>query len=118
VLAYSPLALGLLSGKNKPGQRFSGDDLRRNNPRFTDANLRKVAALLAEVAPVAAAHKATLAQMVIAWTIAQPGISFALCGARNPQQALENAASGELRLSPEELAALDEAVRRRAPGIV
>jgi methylglyoxal reductase len=118
VLAYSPLALGLLSGKMKPGQRFSGDDLRRNNPRFTDANLRKVAALLAEVAPVAAAHKATLAQTVIAWTIAQPGITFALCGARNPQQALENAASGELRLSPDELAALDEAVRRRAPGIV
>jgi len=117
-LAYSPLALGLLSGKMKPGQRFNGDDLRRNNPRFTDANLRRVGALLAEVAPVAAAHKATLAQTVIAWTLAQPGITFALCGARNPQQALENAAAGELRLTSEELAVLDEAIRRHTPGIV
>ena len=117
-LAYSPLALGLLSGKMKPGQRFNGDDLRRNNPRFTDANLRKVSVLLAAVAPIAAAHQATLAQTVIAWTLAQPGITFALCGARNPQQARENAAAGELRLAPQELAALDEAVRQHAPGIV
>jgi len=117
-LAYSPLALGLLSGKIKPGRHFNGDDLRRNNPRFTEANLRKVAALLAEVAPVAAAHRATVAQTVIAWTIAQPGITFALCGARDPEQARENAGAGELRLSAEELAALDAAVRRHAPGIV
>jgi len=67
---------------------------------------------------VAAAHKATLAQTVIAWTLAQPGITFALCGARNPQQALENAAAGELRLTSEELAVLDEAIRRHTPGIV
>jgi len=117
-LAYSPLALGLLSGRVKPGRHFGGDDLRHNHPRFSEENVRKANALLAEVAPVAAAHGATPAQAVIAWTVAQPGITCALCGARNPEQARENAAAGGLRLSPGELAALDEAVRRHAPGIV
>jgi methylglyoxal reductase len=117
-LAYSPLALGLLSGRVKPGRHFGGDDLRHNHPRFTEENVRKANALLAELAPVAAAHGATPAQAVIAWTVAQPGITCALCGARNPEQARENAAAGGLRLSAGELAALDEAVRRHAPGIV
>jgi len=117
-LAYSPMALGLLTGKVKPGWRFCGDDLRRNNPRFADENVRRVNALLAEVAPVAAAHGATLGQTVVAWTLAQPGVTSALCGARNPAQAVENAGAGALRLGAGELAALNEAVRRHGPGIV
>jgi aryl-alcohol dehydrogenase-like predicted oxidoreductase len=118
VLAYSPLALGLLTGKIKRGRHFRGDDLRRNNPRFTDENLRKVAALLKELEPVAAGHRATIAQTVIAWTISRPGITFALCGARAPEQALENAGAGELRLTAQELQAIDAALERHAPGIV
>jgi len=117
-LAYSPMALGLLTGKVKPGRRFPGDDLRHNNPRFTEENIRKVNALLEEVAPVAAAHRATLAQTVVAWTLAQPGVTCALCGARNPEQARENAGAGGLQLTGEELAALNAAVRRHGPGIV
>ena len=42
---------------------------------------------MAEIAPIAEAHGATPAQIVIAWTLQQPGITFALCGARNPEQA-------------------------------
>ena len=117
-LAYSPMALGLLTGKVKPGRRFPGDDLRHNNPRFTEENIRKVNALLEEVAPVAAAHRATLAQTVVAWTLAQPGVTCALCGARNPEQARENAGAGGLQLTGEELATLNAAVRRHGPGIV
>ena len=118
VLAYSPLAQGLLTGKVKLGRRFTGDDLRRNNPRFTAENLRKVAILLKELAPVAAAHRATLAQVVIAWTAARPGITFVLCGAREPEQARENAGGGELQLAAEEVQAIDAALERHAPGIV
>ena len=117
-LAYSPMALGLLTGKVRPERRFPGDDLRHKNPRFTDENIRRVNALLEEVAPVAAAHRATLAQTVVAWTIAQPGVTCALCGARNPEQARENAGAGGLQLTVEELAALNAAVRRHSPGIV
>lgn len=112
VLSYSSLALGLLSGRIGPEREFSGDDLRKNNPRFSVANRRKVAALMEALAPIVAAHDATPAQIVIAWTIQQPGITFALCGARNPAQASENAKAGRIRLTSQELNSISEAVTR------
>jgi methylglyoxal reductase len=112
ILSYSSLALGLLSGRIGPDRKFSGDDLRKDNPRFSLANREKVARLMEEVGPVAKAHNATAAQIVIAWTIQQPGITFALCGARNPAQAAENAAAGRIRLAPEELKSISEAAAR------
>lgn len=111
-LSYSSLALGLLSGRIGPDRQFSGDDQRKDNPRFSLANREKVARLMREIEPVAKAHDATAAQIVIAWTIQQPGITFALCGARNPQQAIENAAAGRIRLSQEELRSISEAATR------
>ncbi|MAU22019.1 MAG: aldo/keto reductase [Martelella sp.] len=110
VLSYSSLALGLLSGKMGPERTFSGDDQRKDNPRFSLENRRKVAALMGEIAPIASVHDASLAQVVIAWTLAQPGITFSLCGARNAQQARENAAAGRLRLSEEEKKTISSAV--------
>jgi aryl-alcohol dehydrogenase-like predicted oxidoreductase len=112
IISYSSLALGLLSGRIGPDRTFSGDDHRKDNPRFSAANREKVSRLMAEIAPVADGHKATPAQIVIAWTIQQPGITFALCGARNPEQARENAAAGRIRLSATELKTISEAAMR------
>ena len=112
VLSYSSLALGLLSGKIGPDRVFEGDDQRKDNPRFSIANRKKVARLMETIAPVAEAHRATLAQIVIAWTLQQPGITFSLCGARNVEQARENAAAGRIRLSAEELQTISEAATR------
>ncbi|MBI1292383.1 aldo/keto reductase [bacterium] len=112
VLSYSSLALGLLSGKIGPDRLFEGDDLRKDNPRFSTANRRKVARLMESIAPLAEAHGATLAQIVVAWTLQQPGITFSLCGARNAEQASENAAAARIRLSPEELQTISEAATR------
>lgn len=109
VLSYSSLALGLLSGKIGPDRVFHGDDQRRNNPRFSVANREKVARLMRALAPIAEGHSASPAQVVIAWTIQQPGITFALCGARNPDQARENAAAGRIRLTKGELNTISEA---------
>jgi Predicted oxidoreductases (related to aryl-alcohol dehydrogenases) len=117
VLSYSTLALGLLSGKIGPDRKFTGDDQRRNHPRFSVANREKVARFMAEIAPVVDAHGATPAQVVIAWTLQQPGITFALCGARNPRQAAENAAAGRLRLTADELAQIDAAIARHLTGL-
>lgn len=108
--SYSSLALGLLAGTTGPERTFSGDDQRRDNPRFSIANREKVARLMEAIAPVAAAHRATTAQVVIAWTLAQPGITFALCGARTAAQARENAGAGHIRLSADERAAISAAV--------
>ncbi len=111
-LSYSSLALGLLSGRIGPDRVFTGDDLRRDNPRFSVANREKVASLMAAIRPVAETHGATEAQVVIAWTLQQPGITFSLCGARNPQQAKENARAARLRLSAEEIRTISEAADR------
>ncbi|MEP3332907.1 aldo/keto reductase [Sedimentitalea sp.] len=109
VLSYSSLALGLLSGKMTPERTFGGDDQRKNNPRFSTANRKKVKALMEAITPVADAHGATLAQIVIAWTLQQPGITFSLCGARNADQARENAQAGRIRLSTDDLNTIDTA---------
>ncbi len=108
-LSYSSLALGLLSGKIGPGRKFEGDDQRRDSPRFSLSNRQKVARLMESIAPVAEAHQATSAQVVIAWTLQQPGITFSLCGARNPDQAKENAKAARIRLDADELQAISEA---------
>ena len=112
VLSYSSLALGLLSGKIGPDRVFTGDDQRKDNPRFSTANREKVARLMQYIRAIADGHRATEAQVVIAWTLQQPGITFALCGARNPQQAKENAGAGSIRLSPDEIKRISEASRR------
>jgi methylglyoxal reductase len=48
--------------------------------------------------------------LVIAWTFSQPGVACVLCGARDPQQARENAAAGAITLSPEEVESIGAAV--------
>ena len=112
VMSYSSLALGLLSGKIGPERTFMGDDLRKENSRFSAGNRQKIASLMELVRPIAEDHNASEAQIVIAWTLAQPGITFSLCGARNPEQARENAGAGRIRLSPDDLFALDAAVAK------
>jgi aryl-alcohol dehydrogenase-like predicted oxidoreductase len=109
-LSYSSLALGLLAGTTGPERTFTGDDQRRDNPRFSLANRTKVAHLMETIRPITAAHGATMAQIVIAWTLAQPGITFALCGARTAEQARENAGTGRVRLTVDEIATIDTAV--------
>ena len=109
-LSYSSLALGLLTGSIDPTRVFDGDDQRKDNPRFSTANRKKAMALKQAIQPICEQHKASMAQIVIAWTLAQPGISFALCGARNAGQAVDNARAGEIRLSTSELAAVDTAM--------
>ncbi|SDB35292.1 aldo/keto reductase [Bauldia litoralis] len=117
MLSYSSLALGLLTGRIGPQRTFDGDDLRKNNPMFSVGNREKVAAFVRDIAPVAARHAATTAQLVIAWTLRQPGITFALCGARNPEQAIENARAGRIRLDEDDLGRIASAAERHLVGL-
>ncbi len=111
-LAYSPLALGLLTGKIDAGRKFGPGDLRQNNPRFSSENLAKAAPFLAELRSIAEKRQLTLSQLVIAWTLAQPGLTHALVGARDVRQARENVIAGEVRLDDEELRAMAAALQR------
>lgn len=112
VLAYSPLAQGLLTGKVSVERELAEDDLRAMNPRFSPAGRERILAFLQEIRPIADAHEITLAQLAIAWTLAQPGLTHALVGARNPQQVLENAAAGDVVLDESDLAAVAEALSK------
>ncbi len=109
-LSYSSLALGLLSGTIGPDRIFSGDDQRRDSSRFSISNREKAMAFASAIRPIAEKHSASIAQTVIAWTLSQPGVTFALCGARNPEQALDNARAGLIRLDPDDHSAIDTAI--------
>jgi methylglyoxal reductase len=110
VLAYSPLANGLLTGKIGPERQFSPDDLRHNHPRFSVESCRDVQVILGRLRPVAEKHQLTLAQLVIAWTLAQPGVSHALVGARDGEQALGNARAGRAALLAKDLYTINHAL--------
>lgn len=103
ILAYSPFQRGILTGKMEPGQSFPEGDNRSESPYYTDGNIKRTNAFLDTIRPIAEEHDATLAQLVIKWTIEQPGITIALVGARNPEQSIQNAKAAELELSDEEL---------------
>jgi methylglyoxal reductase len=102
VLAYSPLAQGALSGNVRP-HRFAPDDGRRNDPPFHPKNLAQVAgAAEKSLIPIARAHDATVAQIALAWLLAQPGLSAAIVGASSVEQVKLNARVMTLALSPDE----------------
>ena len=117
ILSYSSLALGLLTGRIGPERVFEGDDQRNADPRFSPENRRRAVAFAQAIRPVAEAHGATVAELVIAWTLRQPGITFALCGARNPDQARENARAGTISLSTIDLDRIDAAARDHLAGV-
>jgi aryl-alcohol dehydrogenase-like predicted oxidoreductase len=108
VIAYSPLEQGLLTGAVSADREIRDDRSRKQS--FSPAGRAAVnAALDHAVRPIAERHGATLAQIVLAWTAAQPGITTVLAGARSPEQARENAAAGDLNLTPPELDSIGRA---------
>jgi aryl-alcohol dehydrogenase-like predicted oxidoreductase len=111
ILAYSPLQRGLLTGKMKPGYVFAPGDHRAELYFFKNENIKRTNALLDKIRPMAAEKKATLSQLVLRWTVEQPGITIALVGARDPAQAIENAKAMEVRLSKEEIDFINEELK-------
>ena len=110
VLAYCPLEQGLLTGKVPPEREFAEGDQRRRSQRFSVENRKRVQSMLRKFEPIAAAHNISLAQLTIAWTVHQPGLTHALVGARHAQQAIENAAAGRVELSDEDLKIMNDAI--------
>lgn len=102
IIVYSPMERGLLTGKVTMDRRFPKGDHREGLPFFAPENRRKVLAALEEIRPIAEKHHASISQVIIQCTFHQPGITAAIVGARNAQQAKENARSADLLLSNEE----------------
>lgn len=104
IIAYSPLQRGVLTGKITAGYKFAEGDHRPTTPFFKEPNLSRINAFLDKIKPIAEAKQATLAQLVLKWTLQQPGISCVLAGARNEKQVLENLKAAELNISDKEFA--------------
>ncbi|WP_341839091.1 aldo/keto reductase [Chitinophaga caseinilytica] len=103
ILAYSPLQRGILTGKIKPDHQFEAGDHRPKTPFYQPDNIARINAFLSIIKPLAESKNATLAQLVIRWTIERPGITVALVGARNAGQAEQNAAAINVKLTSEEI---------------
>lgn len=103
ILAYSPLQRGLLTGKIRPGHSFGEGDTRAGSKFYKPENVERINAFLDKLRPLAEAKSASLAQLVIRWTIERPGIAIALVGARDADQAVQNARAIDVKLSPEEI---------------
>lgn len=108
VLAYSPLERGLLTGKITPGYKFQEGDHRATNRFFTTESIEKTNAFLLKIKPIADAQGVTLSQLVLRWTIERAGITIALAGARNAQQAVQNAKAIDVKLTAAEIKFIDE----------
>lgn len=109
VLVYSPLLRGLLTGKFTGEEQFN--DLRRDHPLFQGEAFRKAAAKVAALRPVAERHGASIAQLVLAATLAHPAIHCAIVGIKTPEQIGEAAGAMALALDRETCHAVRQALR-------
>lgn len=106
ILAYSPLAQGLLTGKFKSGHQFDPNDNRAKNKLFQGKNFVRAQQALDRLQPIADRYQVSLANLAIAWLIAQPQTN-AIVGARHADQAIENAHAAAVYLAPSDLAEID-----------
>ncbi|MEN9519206.1 MAG: hypothetical protein RLZZ381_1794 [Cyanobacteriota bacterium] len=111
VLAYSPMAQGLLTGKFSPNHKFEPDDHRSANVLFQGQNFERANQALEQLKPIALKHNCTLAQLALAWLIAQPQTN-AIAGARTVEQAQDNAKAANVNLSTEDLQEIDRIGRQ------
>jgi aryl-alcohol dehydrogenase-like predicted oxidoreductase len=112
VMAYSPLAQGLLGGRYGVANRPGG--VRAANPLFGTENLRRAEPLLDVLREVAAAHDVAPAQIALAWLVSLPRV-VVIPGASSVAQVEANAAAADIELRPDEQAALTAAARAFRP---
>jgi myo-inositol catabolism protein IolS len=106
ILAYSPMAQGLLTGKFASDHRFASGDNRSKNRLLEPETYRRVQAALEKLRPIAAKHGCSLGQLALAWVISRPN-ACAIAGARTADQSIQNAAAATVKLSSEDLRLMD-----------
>jgi len=109
IIVYSPMERGLLTGKYFKETQLKDNDHR--NGYFSQFDVQKVKTFLEKIEPIAQEKGATLSQLVLRWTTLQPAITVVLAGARNAQQAIENAKAMSFDLSEEEMNFINTALK-------
>jgi aryl-alcohol dehydrogenase-like predicted oxidoreductase len=112
VIVYSPMASGLLSGTFDRDrlENLPSDDMRLRRPEFAEPWLSKNLALVERLRAMAHELGCAVAELAIAWTLAQDSVTGAIVGARRPAQLDAWIGAGDLELSEELLHAIDEAI--------
>ena len=103
ILAYSPMQRGILTGKFNPDHTFRKGDNRAALHWYKKENVIRINHFLDKLKAIAIEKNASLAQIVLKWTLQQTGITCVLAGARNPEQVEENAGALNISLSDEEI---------------
>jgi len=108
VLVYGPLARGLLTGKFDGTETF--DDLRANDARFAGETFKALCEKVKALGPMAAERGASIAQLVLAATVAHPAIHCAIVGTKNADQIRDSAGAMDLVIDRETYAAIRRAL--------
>jgi aryl-alcohol dehydrogenase-like predicted oxidoreductase len=118
VIGYSPMQSGLLTDRFDAA-RIAGlapDDWRRKSPEFRPPRLERNLALRDALRPIARRHGSTVSALAVAWTLAWPGVTGAIVGARSARQVEGWIGAATLELAPEDLDEIAAAVERTRAG--
>jgi len=118
VIVYSPMQSGLLTDTFSAERvaRMADDDWRRRSAQFTEPHLSRNIALRDALRPIAERHGVTVSAVAVAWTLACPGVTGAIVGARTPEQVDGWIAAGSFSLDALDLAHIDGAIRLTNAG--
>jgi len=112
ILAHSPLAKGLLTGKYRPGHRFPDDDERAQMALFQEDSLRRLEPVLNGLTEIARSRGKTLVQLAINALLRRPGVTCVLVGAKSPAQIEEHVGAQGWSLSDDEWRRIEELLSR------
>jgi aryl-alcohol dehydrogenase-like predicted oxidoreductase len=118
VIVYSPMQSGILTDNFSSDRvaRMADDDWRKRSPEFQQPSLGRNLALRDSLRPIAERHQTTVAAVAVAWTIAWPGVTAAIVGARSPEQVDGWLGAATLELTNEDLEEIAIALERTAAG--
>ena len=118
VICYSPMQSGLLTDRFTADRvsSLAKDDWRRYAPEFRQPNLGRNLALRDALRKIAGRHSTSVSAVAIAWTLAWPGVTGAIVGARTPEQVDGWIGAAALTLAPADLDEIGAAVRQTGAG--
>jgi aryl-alcohol dehydrogenase-like predicted oxidoreductase len=117
-IVYSPMQSGLLTGafSVERAAHLGADDWRSRSAEFIGRGLRRNLALADALHPIAERHGSTIGAVAVAWTLAWPGVTGAIVGARSPAQVDGWIGAGTIELTDTDLDEVAAAIRRTGAG--
>jgi aryl-alcohol dehydrogenase-like predicted oxidoreductase len=119
VICYSPMQSGLLTDRftEERVSSLAADDWRRGAPEFTQPNLDRNLRLRDALRPIARRHDTSVSAIAIAWTLAWPGVTAAIVGARTPSQVDGWIGAASVELTPQDLDDIAAVIQRTGAGV-